>query len=175
MTVTAQTPDRLVFTAGALAVGGVALGATMDGNIVRWEMDVNSPHFHGVRGPLKRGEFMSRFVPYLETTVAELIGVHFGYAIAGAGSASNASSEVVSGFVPGCFEAADYHDVVLTVTKCSGLTQIITVKDAIVTEAGEVTYHDEGEPARLRLVFRGSYSPSNPTVAPLTIVNHIHA
>ncbi len=175
MTVTSSTPDRLVFAAGALTVGGVPLGATMEGNVVRWEMDVNSPHFHGVRGPLKRGEFMSRFVPYLETTVAELIGANFAYAIAGASSASNASSEVVSGFVPGCFDATDYHDVVLTVTKCSGLTQVITVKDALVVEAGEVTYHDEGEPARLRLVFRGSYSYGNPTIAPLTIVNHIHA
>lgn len=173
MAVSADTIERLVFQAGDLTVGGVALGATMEGNVLRMEKTVSSPHFHGVRGPLMRGEFMPMFVPYLETTVPELIGLHFSYALPGATLTSGVSSEVISGWEPGCFSAADYHDVVLTVTKCTGFTQVITVKYAIMVDAAEITYHDEGDPATLRLIFRGSYSASNPTIAPLTIVNNI--
>ena len=173
MALTANSPGRLVFGAGDVTVGTVDVGATMEGNVFRWEMDVSQPHFHGARGPVREMMFVYRFVPYLEVVVPELIGANFALAFPGGDLSSDVSSETISDWYPGCLETTDYADVILTVTKCDGLTQVITLYDAIVIEASEITYHDEGEPARMRLVFMGTYDPADAAKAPFSIVNNI--
>lgn len=173
MTVTVNTPARLVFTAGTITVGGVDVGATMEGNVFRLEKEISEPHFHGVRGPLAGGMFMSSLVPYLETTLAEITGVHIGWAIPGVTVLSNASSETISGFVPGCIATTAFKNIILTVTKCDGKTVVLTVKNAIMVDAPELSFNDEGDPVTMKMVWKGCYAAANPTVAPFTIVNNI--
>jgi len=173
MSLSANTPGRVIFQAGTVTIGAVDVGATMEGNVFRWEMDTAQPHFHGARGPVTELMFVYRFVAYLEVVVAELVGSNFAHAFPGLDLVSDVSSETISGWDVGCLDSADYADVVLTVTKCTGFTQVLTLYDAIVVEASEITFHDEGDPARMRLVFMATYDPADPDRAPFSIVNNI--
>ena len=173
MTISVNTPGRLLFGAGTVTIDTFDVGATSGNTLFAWEMDLNQPRFHGAKGGLKEAGYITRFVPRVEVTLAEISGQHFAWMFPGLALASNNSSEVVSGFTPGCLDSGDYHTIVITIPRCNGKTTVITLRNGIVTSGGELTFNDEGEPASIRLVFTGNYEPATPTLAPFSIVNNI--
>ena len=173
MTISINTPGRLLFGAGTVKIDNVDVGATLGTTLFAWDMTLTQPRFHGAKGGLKGAGYISVFTPRVEVELAEIAGQHFAWMFPGLTLVSNMSSEVVSGWTPGCLGTGDYHKLEITVPRCNGKTTVITMVNAIVTSGGQLSFNDEGNPATIKLVFHGNYEPGAPTLAPFYIVNNI--
>lgn len=170
MAVTATTPGRIYLGAGDLTVAGAVVGATLENIVFRLEIEQYFPDFNGVLGDVENTGFITRLVPHLVVTFGELIGANLIWAIPGAVLASGVSSEVVSGFVPGC--KGEGNNVVWTGTDCDGHAITITIFNAIAEGNLEMEFSDD-EITTYTIDFRGTYGAAAPTVAPFSIVIQI--
>ena len=163
MAVTANTPGRIYLGAGDVTVGGTPVGATVEDTVLRWEMEQYFPDFNGVKGDVDQTGFILRAVPYLEVTLAELDAVKLAWGLPGITPTSDVSSEVLSDWIPGCKPAGQ--DLVWTGQDCDGHDITVNLYNAIVENNLELNLSDSSI-TTYRLIFKGLYDPSNPTVAP---------
>jgi len=167
MAVTATTPTRILLGAGDITIGVTPVGATMENTVFRVEKTEYFPKFNGVLGDVDQTGFITRLVPILEATMAEVHGWLLALGLPGITMTSDVSSEVLSDYVPGCKPAGQ--DITWTGQDCDGHDVTINIYNTIVTSNLELEFSDDNIVA-YRYTFQGLYDPANPTVAPFTMV-----
>jgi hypothetical protein len=170
MALDGNSAGNIVFGAGDVFIDGVNVGATMDGNVLRWEINSTHPKFHGSRGGIVGMGWIDRFVIHLKVVFAELTIDNFINAFPGITSGSGAHTEYLNDWTPGCPNSSDYKDLVLFVEKCNDNALVIVLDNVLVTESDEVTFHDEGDVARLGMTFTAFYDVDSIDVAPFRII-----
>lgn len=172
MTISSDSPDRLMVDAGTLTVGGTDIGATLGGATFVVEMEQYAPKLDGVRGPAKGVRWITQEIPKLTCRLTEVQMAKVQWALPGSSLASDASSELLSDTTVGYIATGDYNDVIFTGTKPDGNTVIITVNDATATSNLTMSFTDEGLTV-YEVEFTGHYDPSDPDDAPWDIKNNI--
>jgi hypothetical protein len=171
MTVSANTPERLIVDGGTLTVGGVDIGAIEESVTFTVEREYYSPRFIGVMGDLMESVFVMRETPMLECTVSEFQIAKLGWALPGVSLSSDSSSETMTSS-PGAISTGAYSDVVFTTKKADGKSLIITIRNAIARSELAIDFSDT-ETSKYTVQFVGHYSTSEPDTAPWSIVNYV--
>ncbi len=113
--ITSLTTDGLMFGAGTtISIGGTSVGALAEGEsaVVTIEMEIVERQPLGSRGPLANSTRVSKAVPMLTFTAAEILAFNMALAFSGLGNSSAAASMAYgsSGGI-GAYADGDYKSI----------------------------------------------------------------
>ena len=167
--ITATTPNRLLFGAGALSVGATSVGATTGESSFSVERDYYFPQLNGAAGKVASTGWIVQERAWLKVTVSEFTMRNIANSLPGLNWSSTASSEATVASSVGCIASSEYKSVVWTGQDCDGDNVTITLSNALMTENLEVTFSDEKE-ASFGLTFEATYGTDDPDARPWSLV-----
>ena len=167
--ITATTPNRLLFGAGALSVGGTSVGATTGESSFSVERDYYFPQLNGAGGKVAGTGWIVQETAKLKVTVSEFTMRNIANSLPGLNWSSTASSETTLASSVGCIAASEYKTVIWTGQDCDGDDVTLTLNNAIMTENLEVAFSDENE-ANFGLAFEATFGTDDPDARPWSLV-----
>ena len=170
--ISATTPNRLLFGAGALSVGGTSVGATTGEVAFTVERDLYFPELNGAAGKVQGTGWVVSERATLKVTVSEFTMFNLGAALPGLQWSSNATSEATVASSVGCIDSTEYVAVVWTGQDCDGDNVTLTLNQAIMTENLDVSFSNSEE-AKFDLTFEATYTTADPDARPWTLVIEI--
>ena len=170
--ISATTPNRLLFGAGTLSVGGTSVGATTGETAFTVEKDLYFPELNGAAGKVKGTGWCVSERAILKVTVSEFTMFNLGAALPGLQWSSNATPEATVASSVGCIDSTEYVAVVWTGQDCDGDNVTLTFSQAIMIENLDVSFSDSEE-AKFDLTFEATYTTADPDARPWTLVIEI--
>ena len=166
--ITATTPNRLLFGAGTLSVGGTSVGATTGETAFSVEVEYYFPQLNGAAGKVAGTGWVVSERASLKVTVSEFTMFNIGAGLPGLNWSSTASSEATVASSVGCIASAEYVTVIWTGQDCDGDNVTLTLNNAIMTENLSISFTDSEE-AKFDLTFEATYGTADPDARPWTL------